>query len=798
MLQGIRASRKLGQATLLSYTIDQFGHAGQMPQILQGFDIPYSVAWRGVPPGMKSVFTWRGPDGSEVLFFYSNNGYGEATALPRGLEDFQETFEATPFPRAGLRKRVTDLVAHRSPKATTRHLLCLNGIDHSFLQEDLPEIVERINRECGAVEARQSTLAEYIQEVLQSQAEAGVALATHKGELLDLNEAVLKDVHSFRADLKLANRRVEGVLEKWTEPFAAVAWLSGLAPYPAEAIRRAWGYVLENQAHDSIACSSVDKVYRHVMARYDWAQDIAEDVAAQSLLALAATGPSEPDALPLVVFNPLSWTRSEILTTTIDIPAALNWSQFRITDERGECPSVIQEIGPARHIRYNPFRGHSTVVPVRRWRATFKVGDVPALGYRRLSLRQGAAMALAGSTLFASPLCMENGILRVTVNPNGTFDLFHKPTATSYFGLHSFEDSGEAGDGYFHRPPADNRIVLSSGERAEIAIVRDTPLEAIIEVRLRFALPAQIEKDRSARSEQVSECEIRSALRMVAGGQRLDIKTTIINRAKDHRLRVLFPTGLQVDGAVSEQPFDEVSRPATVGGKMIDTQAPYDGAAKPSVAVGTEVYPQQSYVGVCDGRSGLMIANTGIYEYELTRSRALALTLLRCSDRIDAGTFVDPEFLIPQGQCLGEHTFEYSVIPHGTDRSAAREQAQAFVFPMKAVVRREVELSALPGFTSPSVPETAMNGSFVEVKPEGVVVSAVKQHEERASLVLRVFNTTEEARDGALRVAIPGWRPKQAWATNLNEEKAGRLSLDADGWVRFPLRPRGLFTIELE
>lgn len=803
LMLGIRASRNLGEATLISYTIDQFGHASQIPQILKGFDIESSVAWRGVPQGMKSVFVWKGPDGSEVTFFYSNNGYGHATALPKSLENFTETYEKTVFPRSGLRQRVEELIALRSPNTTTPHLMCLNGIDHSFAQENLAEIVDLINSECKHVEAVQSSMAEYIAEVIQTHKQDGIKLDTHTGELFDSNQQVLKDVHSFRPDLKLANRRVEGMLEKWTEPFAAFAWRMELAQYPGAEINKAWKYVLENQSHDSIACSSVDKVYRHVMARYDWAEDIADDIAARSLISLisilSADSLSDSDCLPLIVFNPLSQSRDEEITTIMDIPKSLNWNSFVITGENGACPAILQDLGDARHVRYNPFRGHSTVVPVRRWRVVFKAGEVPMLGYSRFRIRKGAPAMVNGASMFTSPSVMENESLRVSVKPNGTFDVFHKPSESAFPGLHYFEDSGEAGDGYFHHPPAENRILLSIGSRAEISIIRDTPLEAAIEIRQIFEVPAELENNRTLRSRHNAACEIRSVLTLTAGSSRLDIRTSIINRAKDHRMRVLFPTNLAVNNAVSEQPFDEVSRPVTAGGKEINSHQPFDDVSRPACVLGTEIHAQQSYVDVNDGKVGFMIANTGIYEYELMRDsgRTLALTLLRCTDRLDRGTFIDSEYLIPQGQCLGEYTFDYSVIPY-CDRSSARIQAYAFAFPLRTVLHREPELSALPGFEQPvlsqSVPES---GSFLEIMPDSVVVSAIKKNEDRETLVVRLLNISDEAVDATLCIAIPGWKPSYAWETNLNEERISPLSLAPDGCVSVKIRPRGLFTIEV-
>jgi len=79
---GIRECRRFGEEMKISYNIDQFGHVSQLPQILRGFGIDKAIGWRGVPLDAPAAFRWIGADGSAVTFF-SNNGYGEATGLPK-------------------------------------------------------------------------------------------------------------------------------------------------------------------------------------------------------------------------------------------------------------------------------------------------------------------------------------------------------------------------------------------------------------------------------------------------------------------------------------------------------------------------------------------------------------------------------------------------------------------------------------------------------------------------------------------------------------------------------------------
>jgi mannosylglycerate hydrolase len=84
---GLARARALGRALEVGYMPDQFGHVGQMPQILRNGGLDRAMVWRGVPEQIvSSSFQWRAPDGSEVLTEYRVFGYFTGEAFDRAIE----------------------------------------------------------------------------------------------------------------------------------------------------------------------------------------------------------------------------------------------------------------------------------------------------------------------------------------------------------------------------------------------------------------------------------------------------------------------------------------------------------------------------------------------------------------------------------------------------------------------------------------------------------------------------------------------------------------------------------------
>jgi len=122
-------------------------------------------------------------------------------------------------------KSVSKMIGNRG---TTKHVLLMNGIDHSFAQENICEVIKLINQEIPEVHAIHGSMADYTNAVLEAHEKEKIPFTQFKGEMFDLAESpVLLDCHSTHIDVKIWNNMIENLYERWMEPFAAYAWLLG-------------------------------------------------------------------------------------------------------------------------------------------------------------------------------------------------------------------------------------------------------------------------------------------------------------------------------------------------------------------------------------------------------------------------------------------------------------------------------------------------------------------------------------------------------------------------------------------
>jgi len=387
----------------------------------------------------------------------------------------------------------------------------------------------------------------------------------------------------------------------------------------------------------------------------------------------------------------------------------------------------------------------------------------------------------------AGALSIENEFYRVEAAPaDGSITLRDKTTGLVYRGLNRFVDEGDRGDVYNHCPVEQDVVVDEPARPPLVRLLEAGPARQMLEIALHYRVPARLTASRRARLARRVTLPITTRISLVSGLRRVDFETTINNTARDHRLRVCFPTPVKTDRFRTETPFDVVERPLDL---------PTETSGWPEQPAPT--HPQRTFSDLSDDRAGMTLINRGLPEVEARREpdgTALLLTLLRCVSWLSRADMpvrpghAGPGVPLPGAQCLGEHTFHYALVPHGGDREtpgwlSTFPQAYAFNAPMRAVVA-DPHNGPLPSALS-----------FVEVSPAVVVVSAIKLAEEGNGLIVRVWNVAPVPAEARLRLNLPFSR---AFLTDLNERSSEELNPDADNFVRLSLRPRQVQTVRFE
>jgi alpha-mannosidase len=868
LMLGHRVCRRFGPVMKVGYTPDPFGHIGQLPQILRDFGIESAVFQRGLSDEPTELL-WAAPDGSQVLVIYLRESYGNAAHLPLDGEAFVKTIE-----------RLRDALA---PYAATSNLLLMNGTDHMEPMPKLPALIRYANERLDNAQLIHSSLPQYIEAVKQS---LDFELQTIHGELRSSKRhPILSGVLSARMWIKQRNAACQMLLERWAEPFSAFAQfqISGSRLQADEAqphnlkpgtwnlqpfIQQAWRYLLQNHPHDSICGCSVDQVHKEMEVRFDWVDQIGEEVTKQSLATLASeVNTAGPGQRSLVVFNPIAGPRTDIVTAEVQVPGSLE--DFVLVDGAGrEIPyqvlghsnaefasldldregllSMMNMVENGRiqgmavqevHIEVEEGKAHLDITltehgrpdlalversmqkvralladeAVRRYKVRvhlatavdfcFVAEDVPGHGYKTYLIkskiqsskskvqmsnvkRQTSNFQLPTSNLQLPTPSIENEFFLIVPDPgDGTLRITDKATGLAFQGLNRFVDGGDRGDEYNYCRPENDLVVNGPAAAPTISVIEAGPARRTLEIEMTYRLPASLAEDRSSRSEETVEVPIKTRISLYPGVRRTDFTTTIENHAKDHRLRVHFPTPIQTDCSNAEGHFDVIRRPLDL---------PQDTAGWIEQPVPT--HPQRTFVDVNDGEKGLMVINKGLPEYEVLKGApgegvTVALTLLRSVGWLSRDDLhcrrghAGPAVETPAAQCLGKHTFEYALVPHSGGWETCFEQAHAFNVPLRAIPT---------GVHSGQLPSQL---SFVQIEPASLVISAIKQAEGGEGLIVRFYNISAEEVKGRLRVCRPFAR---ATLVNLNEEELEELRGNEGTELELSVRGKQIVTVKFE
>ncbi|GHU68562.1 alpha-mannosidase [Bacteroidia bacterium] len=205
--------------------------------------------------------------------------------------------------------------------------------------------------------------------------------------------------YTSHAILKYWNRKNE-LLADATEKSSVIADWLGALPYQSDIIRDSWIRVIWHQFHDDLTGTSTPVAYSytyndHVLSQLDFSKTLNSAVGA-----VARQMNTEVTGIPLVVYNPLSIERKDMVEASV---------------------AVARE--PAQITVYDPSGTAIATQKLSYENGTLKflfAAAVPSLGYSTYELRLDDNTSVSiPSTLSVTANSIENDEYVVTINANG-------------------------------------------------------------------------------------------------------------------------------------------------------------------------------------------------------------------------------------------------------------------------------------------------------------------------------------------------------------------------------------------
>ena len=782
LLRGIRICRDMGFPHLnFAYTPDQFGHIAALPMIMRGFNLQAGICWRGTQDeNFPMHFAWAGPDGGR-LPYHKLTDKGSYAPFQFAVRDH---LRAEGYADESYANRFDTYFTEESARTVAPLLLMLDAVDHMRPDHEMPAIFKKLKERRPDIDFCWTSLEEYGREL----AKHLDALPEHRGELrepcrdhLRVGQYLIVHVISSRYDLKRRNDRSQALLEKWVEPMLVYETLAGGCPVPGF-LDKAWQYLLRNHPHDSICGCSQDQVHRDMHYRFDQCDLIAEGCVRRSMARVAGAGAGPDDWRRVAVHNPLPHRRRGVFDLALFFPAdhaeksgkayidGLAWSE-RYNKFHLVLPDGTH--APYQHVRVE--RRQETLQRVNELgRRTFAQGDIyhvaveldlPAAGYTTLRVEPCDAATRTFGSLLTGPLSAANGLISFELNPDGTGKLTDLATGRTLDGLFQYEDGGECGDGWTRGQPLNDIVYRGPGAAVMTAVDEDGPLRAVFRVERILHLPRELNQKTGYRSTDRVMLKITDFITVAKHDPMLQVRTVVDNCAKDHRLRVLFPTHTQTDKSFADTPFALVEREIIIPKETAEWQE--------------RINPEKAFVSVCgvqDSTGGLaVLCPAGLHEYAVldTPQRTLALTLFRSFRKTVAlSEEVD-------GQIQGNLEFYYGLSLFSSEFNAPA--ALKWVTEAQSPVRsHDVRADAVD------------TRSFLEVDAGKAVVTALKPAADGPGAVIRFWNPGGQPTEARIALDRPVLR---AELCNLNEDPLEVLPSSPEGSIAVAVPAGGLTTV---
>jgi alpha-mannosidase len=665
---------KFGIDVNIGWNVDSFGYNWNMPQIYtkSGIDVfvTQKIWWNDTTVFPYYIFWWEGVDGTRLLSYFPPEGYTSRVQLDSVSNNITK-YEAT----TGYKKS-----------------LILYGIgDHGGGPNK--EILNRVrdyNKLYIAPDFIHSKSGDFLNNI---QKDLGDNIPVWND---DLYLEYHRGTYTTQAKVKKGNRESESLIST-AEKLASFANIIG-GTYPQQELEQAWKIILTNQFHDILPGSHITPVARDAWESYEKAGKKIKKITCQAMdYIVKKINTSKVKAgIPLVVFNPLSWERTDWVV--LEYPRSRPVGDtLKILDSQGEeIPVEIEKDKDSQRL---------TIAFIAR--------DIPPLGYRVYSMVNiiGETKNNAdNSQLKAKGETLENRFYKIVVN-RATGNI--KSIYSKLLGKEFVQEGKEANILQVYEDRPENWDAWNIGytgrmwelNRADsVEIVKTSPVRVVLRVKKSFL---GLEKERYSPTEDFPSSFFTQDITLYRDLDRIDIKTEADWWENHMFLKAAFPLSITDDYASYEIPFAAIRR--TTKFETLWEKARFE-------------VPALRWVDLSEKEYGFSLLNDCKYGYDI-HGQVMKISLLR------APTWPDPM------ADRGKHRFTYSIYVHRGrwDEVDTVKRGYELNSPLAALVTDRHQ-GEFPGVFS-----------FFSVNSSGVILDTIKKVENGTAFIFRFYESKGKA-----------------------------------------------------
>jgi alpha-mannosidase len=663
MRQALYAKRffrhEFGKVSQDVYLPDCFGFGYALPSIaahsgLSAFTTQ-KLTWGssyGIP---FLVGRWRGVDGNEVVATLNPGAY---------VTRIRSDISVDP-------KWSNDPTSLGNDRKVIYRLFGTGDIGGAPDAESVEWLEKSLANKNGNVEVRNTSVDQLARDLTSDEI---AALPQYNGELTMKTHGV--GCYTSQAAMKQFNRKNELLADSAERAAVAAEWLSGLA-YPSERLRSAWLRVLWHQFHDDLTGTSIPQAYP-----FSWNDELVSSnqlagVLANSTSAVADLLDTQVTGVPLVVYNPLSFSRRDLVEATVVFgtraPTAI--SVIDAVTKREVPMQILAQDGNQARILF--------------------LADVPSIGFKVFEVRGAASRQADGLLLSVTRSSLENARYAVKLDFNGDLSsVIDKETGRELLSapvrLEMRNDPSPDKPAWRILWDTVNSEPREYVSTPEVRVVEQGPVRVAVEITRKAAGSTIVQR-----------------VMLAMDGDRVDVENLIDWKSPNTLLKASFPFTASNPRATYDLGLGTIER----GNNHPDH---YEVPAQ-----------QWADVTESNGTFGVAVLNDSKYGWDKPADNVLRLTLLHTPK---PGAWPRPFY--QAGQDLGHHRFTYSIAGHRGDWRSGKVPLRAAALNQPLVAFQSPRHRGILGrsFSLASLNDTSGQ----------VVIRALKKAEDSSEIVMRL------------------------------------------------------------